>query len=142
MAADLAVNALRKHLPPAQRVVLGLVDPGRALTLRPLGADQDSLGQRLRGIVLPADSAALQVADGFGVTLSAAAQQPVVTTTGWWSQPEDDAARLTEQLAPFSWPRVLRQPLRRLVDLYLESTVHAREEQQRDPLVHHRPTPR
>ena len=137
MAADLAVNALRKHLPAAQRVVLGLVDPGRALTLRPLGADQDSLGQRLRGIVLPADSAALQVADGFGVTLSAAAQQPVVTTTGWWSQPEDDAARLTEQLAPFSWPRVLRQPLRRLVDLYLESTVHAREEQQRDPLVHH-----
>jgi DNA polymerase III delta prime subunit len=137
VAADLAVNALRKHLPAAQRVVLGLVEPGRALTLRPLGADQDSLGQRLREIVLPADSAALQVADGFGVTLSAAAQQPVVTTTGWSSQPQDDPARLTEQLAPFSWPRVLRQPLRRLVDLYLDSTVHARDEQQRDPLIHH-----
>ena len=36
VAADLATNALRKHLPPAQRVVLGLVDPGRALALKPL----------------------------------------------------------------------------------------------------------
>ena len=136
MAADLAVNALRKHLPPAQRVVLGLVAPGRALALKPLGPDKDSLGQKLESIPLPDDLAALHVADGFGLTLSDAAKQPVTTTAEWRAKPNEDPAQLTERLAGFSWPLIMRQPLRRLVDLYLDCAVHTRQRAHYDPLTH------
>ena len=127
VAADLAVNALRKHLPPAQRVVLGLVEPGPAFALKPLDAEEHNLGERLGWIALPADSAALHVSDGFGLTLSDEAKQPVTTTTGWRANPIEDPTQLTERLAPYSWPQIMRQPLRRLVDLYMDSTVYARE---------------
>ena len=136
MAANLAVNALRKHLPPAQRVVLGLVAPGRALALKPLGPDKDSLGQKLESIPLPDDLAALHVADGFGLTLSDAAKQPVTTTAEWRAKPNEDPAQLTERLAGFSWPLIMRQPLRRLVDLYLDCAVHTRQRAHYDPLTH------
>ncbi len=50
VAAELAVNALRKHLPTAQRVFLGLVEPKRALALRPIGITADSLARYWGGL--------------------------------------------------------------------------------------------
>ncbi len=136
VAADLAVNALRKHLPPAQRVVLGLVEPGQALALKPLGPDTDSLGQKLGRIELPADSAALHVPVDFGLVLADAAKRPVTTAAWWQAGLGDLPAQLTERLAPYSWPRILGQPLRRLVDLYLDCAMHARQQERYDPLIH------
>jgi hypothetical protein len=137
VAVDLATNALRKHLPPAQRVVLGLVEPERALALRPLESAENNLGQVLARIEFPADSAALQVHIDFGLALAGAAAQPVVKASGWSAEPERQAEPLTERLAPFSWPQVLRLPLRRLVDLYLDCAVRAQEQRQHRPLTHH-----
>jgi hypothetical protein len=136
VAADLAVNALRKHLPPAQRVILGLVEPGRALALKPLGPDTKSLGQVLGRVDLATDSAVLQLAQGFGLTLDNPPPPPVVTAAGWSAGPEEKAAQLTERLGPFSWPEVLRQPMRRLVDLYLDCRVRDEEQRQHGPLIH------
>ena len=135
VAADLAVNALRKHLPPAQRVVLGLVELKRALALRPIGITADSLGQKLGRVDLPADSAVLQVAERFGLALDDAAGQPVVTAP-CWSAGTEDPAHLATRLAPYSWPQVLRQPMRRLVDLYLDGMMRAEEQRQHGPLTH------
>ena len=136
VAADLAVNALRKHLPPAQRVILGLVEPGRALALKPLGPDTKSLGQELGRVDLATDSGVLQLAQGFGLTLDDPPLPPVVTAVGWSAGPEEKPAQLTERLVPFSWPEVLRQPMRRLVDLYLDCRVHDEEQRQHGPLTH------
>jgi hypothetical protein len=132
VASDLAANALRKHLPPAQRVVLGLVDPGRALAFRPFESAPHSLGQLLGRIELRADSATLQVAKDFGLTLSDA-MHGVVTTPGWSAGTQDNPAELAERLAPFSWPQVLHLPLRQLIDLYLECTMRAEGQRQHHP---------
>ncbi len=139
VAADLASNALRKHLPPAQRVVLGLVDPGQALALKPMGSTTGSLGQVLGRIELPADSAALMVVKDFSPAVADAPAQPVVTRPGWPAGQEENPAQLTERLAPFSWPHVLRLPLRQLIDLYLDCTVRAEEQRQQNLLTHYVP---
>jgi hypothetical protein len=136
IAADLAVNALRKHVPPAQRVVLGLVSPGRALALRPLETDDTTLSEMLGGIALPDDSAALQLDEAFGLPVDEAAGHLVTTSTGWPTGPLGDPETLTERLAPYSWPQVLRQPLRRLVDLYLDCAAQAGPQPRHDPLAH------
>jgi hypothetical protein len=136
IAADLAVSALRKHLPPAQRVVLGLVEPGGALALKPLGPDTKSLGQMLGRVGLPADTVALVVAQDFSPSQSDVALPPMVTTTGWFAGSDDQPAQLAKRLGPFSWPEVLRQPMRRLVDLYMDSTVRAGEELRPGSLIH------
>jgi len=151
MAGDLAVNALRKHLPPAQRVVLGLVEPKRALALRPLGPTTKSLSQVLGRVDLATDSARLLVSGAFGLTYDDMTNEQMVTTPCLpgppvpdetepdgprQDEPADDPAQLAVRLEPFSWLQVLRQPLRRLVDLYLDCKVYAEEQRQHDPLAH------
>jgi len=137
VAGDLAANAMRKHLPPAQRVVLGLVEPGRALALKPLESAKDNLGQVLGNIELPADSATLQVASIFSPALADTAMQRVVTNPGWSAGSEEKPAEPAERMAPFSWPRVLQLPVRQLVDLYLDCVMRTEEQRQHRPLAHH-----
>ena len=135
LAGNLAASALRKHLPPAQRVVLGLAEPRRALALRPLGPGTRSLGQVLGRVDLPADTAALQLDPGFSPYPDDPALPSVVTTCGWSGGPDDQPAQLAERLRPFTWPEVLCQTMREVVDLYLDYT-RAEEERQAGPLIH------
>ena len=120
VAADLAANALRKHLPPSQRVVLDLIDPAEALTLRPIGAVAPRLGDLLGRVVLPTDEARLQLDPTFASQEVASAVEPVTTSPAWSIKGKITEGRLAAVLGPYSWPTVLRQPLRRVVDLYLE----------------------
>jgi hypothetical protein len=135
-AVDLAANALRKHLPPAQRVVLGLIEPSHALALKPLGPDTPSLSQVLGRVNLPPDSAALQVSTSFGLDQVHATPTQRVSSPGWPATPDEDPVLLAKRLAPFSWLQVLRQPWRSLVDLYLGCTVQAEQEKASAPLAH------
>lgn len=146
VAVDLAASALRKHLPPAQRVILGLVEPWHAFALTPLEPGADSLGTAIGHIELPSDQAALWAPGDFGLPLEEVALTPVVSGGFWPAETRPEAGPLARRLAPFSWPLVLRQPMRRLVDLYLDYQVWAQRNPKRagagrdvpdSPLVQH-----
>lgn len=122
VALDLAANAMRKHLPEAQRVVLGLVEAERALALRPHGPGTPTLGQVLGPVKLPPDRAGLRVDSRFGLDLRDDGT-PAATSPGWPPADQIDAVQIVERLRPYSWPQVLRQPMRVLVDLYQDMTV-------------------
>lgn len=122
LADDLAANVLRKHLPPTQRVQLGLADPAWALDLRPLpGAPR--LRDLLDGVELPPDEASLVLDTHFWDSRDDPQPKggaPVASVTSLGSPlPPHGERRIRDTIKGYSWPDALRIPARRVVDLHL-----------------------
>ena len=117
-ADDLAANALRKHLPPAHRAILGLVSPSTALTFTLPGKTDRSLRSLLPPIVLVPDTVTLALDPRFRGNPDPADSISKIMP-GDALLPVDDKL-VDGALAGYSWPEVLRQPFRSLVDLYLD----------------------
>jgi energy-coupling factor transporter ATP-binding protein EcfA2 len=116
---DLAINALRKHIPPSHRVVLGLIEPAEALAFAPPGCS-DPLYRRLGTARFAPDVLDLLLTEDFmGASpndTGDSARDPVtkqaqLPTTGLSA----------ETLKGYSWLEILRMPLRTLLDLYLDA---------------------
>jgi hypothetical protein len=116
---DLAVNALRKHIPPSQRILLGLVDPDQALGFAPPGYPEP-LRQRLGTAELAPDVLDLVLDSNF--TDASSHEAGVSAPDSVTHRASLPATGLSAQiLRGYSWPEILRVPLRTLLDLYLES---------------------
>jgi hypothetical protein len=102
----LAENALRKHLPPHQRVTLSRVDPAHALEFRPFGSTGPVLGELIGEVVLAPDR------------LSVSTDSPVLPGPSL-RVPHGDAG---------GWREILRVTFRELLDFYyIASASHAAE---------------
>jgi len=121
---DIAVNALRKHIPPGHRVVLGLVEPAEAFAFVPPGYS-GSLYQRLRQVSLAPNVLELQLIDDFmRLSLDDAgdfARDPLTEQASLSSTGAPTTGLPADTLAGYSWPELLRVPLRTLLDLYLDA---------------------
>ena len=113
--ADLAANALHKHFPRAQRVVLGLVEPARALTFSPASGGL-SLGTLIGCAELAADvlelgpgpsSLPYDRIDGPTCQLTLAGSKTGPARPG---TAQDTATTPTNLTIGYSWPEVLRMP--------------------------------
>ena len=125
-ADDLADSAFRKHLPPSQQVHLALVEPAFALSYPPKAAEGRPILRAMSSLRLPPDNVRLSLDRWFGEVPgphdagrvgTGLLPPPTAADTG----PVDEAA-LKADLAGFSWPEVLRLPMRQVVDLHLAST--------------------
>ena len=128
---DLAVNALRKHIPPSHRVVLGLVEPADALAFTPPGFT-DSLAQRLGIVELTPDVLDL-TNDYTNASLDDAGDAARASLTARASLPATGLSAQT--LASYSWPEILRMPMRTLLDLYLEAAPDQTVPRQQEPTL-------
>lgn len=100
-ADALADNALRKHLPLHQRVMLSRIEPTQALKFRPLGGAGPVLRDLIGEVVLAADTLGLSTDSS-------------VTAPG----PELRLPTTEAEPATHHWPEVLRVTFRELVDFY------------------------
>jgi hypothetical protein len=124
-ADDLADSAFRKHLPPSQQVHLALVEPAFALSYPVKAAKDRPILRAMRAIRLPPDAAQLSLDSRFGEVPgphdagrieSGFLPPPTAVDTG-----DVDDAALKADLTGFSWPEVLRLPMRQVIDLHLAS---------------------
>ncbi|MEV0614083.1 AAA family ATPase [Nonomuraea sp. NPDC050404] len=114
---ELADNALTKHLPVAQRVVLDLVEPAWALRYRP-EPDLPSLAAKLGHLRFDASTLSLMGRTSEAITLPGLEVR--------FADDEETIARVSG----YSWSYVLRAPIRQISDLYLSL-----EEENVDPLA-------
>jgi hypothetical protein len=140
---DLASEVLRKYLPPAHRVPLSWPEPSWILGFRPHDGAQPVGTRPLREILhpaLPEDEASIWLEGGpwLAVRDSQPPDGPVAgadTSSGADTGRQSQALELAPfrirsrgtlpagkgldcHVGPYSWPEVLRRPMRYLVDLY------------------------
>ncbi|WP_306208076.1 AAA family ATPase [Actinoplanes sp. RD1] len=107
LADVLAASAMRKHIPPHQRIELERLMPGRVVRFRPLTApDGEELGDLLRVFQLAPDE--VQV-DGASLDTAGLA---------WLRQPKVVSSNMARN---FSWPWALRLTMRQVVDLDMQA---------------------
>jgi hypothetical protein len=135
-ANDLAANALRKHLPPTQRVILGLVEPTQALALK-VHQTGPPMHELLGKVELAQDLTQLVSADTFGLSTphNPADSGGPAELVGQTVVPSlFDAASSSCSDARYSWLEVLRLPMRTLIDICLAGATRPPHQQDTNQL--------